>query len=98
VASCHRNPHRSTQLSPPEQGTQREDGGLGRIALKLFLKPLNPVKYAADRLVVGGNVLWQTMCSEWANQCLNEREAKEITDSVKTLQGGHPLRKMANHR
>ena len=36
-------------------------------------------------------MLWQTIYSEWANQCLKEREAKEITDSVKALLAGHPL-------
>lgn len=49
------------------------------------------VRYAADRLVVGGNVLWQALCSEWSKQCLNESEAKTIVDSIKTCLGGHPL-------
>jgi len=49
------------------------------------------VKYAADRLVVGGSVLWQAMCAEWAKCCLKESDAKTITDTVKATLGGHPL-------
>jgi len=49
------------------------------------------VRYAADRLVVGGNVLWQALCSESSKQCLSENEAKSIVDSIKTTVGGHPL-------
>lgn len=49
------------------------------------------VRYAADRLVVGGNVLWQALCSEWSKQCLNPSEAKVIVDTIKTCLGGHPL-------
>jgi predicted ATPase len=49
------------------------------------------VKYAADRLVVGGAVLWQALCAEWAKCCLHESHAKSITDAVKTVLGGHPL-------
>jgi hypothetical protein len=49
------------------------------------------VKYAADRLVVGGSVLWQAMCAEWSKCCLRESDAKAITDIVKATLGGHPL-------
>lgn len=49
------------------------------------------VRYAGDRLVVGGNVLWQILCSEWSKQCLKEQEAKSIADLIKTALGGHPL-------
>jgi len=49
------------------------------------------VRYAGDRLVVGGNVLWQIMCSEWSKQCLKDKESKEIVDLVKMTLGGHPL-------
>jgi predicted ATPase len=49
------------------------------------------VKAAADRLVVGGAVLWQAMCSEWAKQCLKAIDAKLISDTVKERLGGHPL-------
>lgn len=49
------------------------------------------VRYAGDRLVVGGKVLWQALCSEWAKQCLKEQEAKIIVDLIKNALGGHPL-------
>lgn len=49
------------------------------------------VRYAADRLVVGSNVLWQALCSEWSKQCLNPSEAKSIVDAIKTRLGGHPV-------
>lgn len=49
------------------------------------------VKYAADRLFVGGSVLWQAMCAEWSKHCLKESEAKALTDKVKIMLGGHPL-------
>jgi predicted ATPase len=49
------------------------------------------VRYAADRLVVGSNVLWQSLCSEWSKQCMKEAEAKTIVDSIKICLGGHPL-------
>jgi predicted ATPase len=49
------------------------------------------VRYAADRLVVGGNVLWPILCSEWSKQRLNKEEAKVLVDTIKTVLGGHPL-------
>jgi hypothetical protein len=49
------------------------------------------VRYAADRLVVGGKVLWQALCSEWSKQCLKEQEARTLADKIKTALGGHPL-------
>jgi len=49
------------------------------------------VKYAADRLVVGGSVLWQAMCAEWSKCCLKESDARGLTDTVKAALGGHPL-------
>jgi len=49
------------------------------------------VRYAGDRLVVGGEVLWQILSSEWAKQFLKQQEAKAIVDSIKATIGGHPL-------
>lgn len=49
------------------------------------------VGYAGDRLVLGGKVLWQALCSEWAKQCLKEKDARTIVDSIKVTLGGHPL-------
>jgi hypothetical protein len=42
AALCYRNSQPSTHLSPPEQGAQREDSGLGNIPPKALLKPFNP--------------------------------------------------------
>ena len=33
------------------------------------------VKHAANKLYVSGDVLWQAMCSEWANSCLDEDDS-----------------------
>jgi predicted ATPase len=38
---------------------------------------------AGNKLVVGSSVLWQAMCAEWANNCLEPAKAKEITDTIK---------------
>jgi predicted ATPase len=40
------------------------------------------VKSAADRLALGGDVLWQAICAEWAEACLNPDEAQGIVDSI----------------
>jgi hypothetical protein len=40
------------------------------------------VKYAADRLAVPGNVLWQAMCAEWCVRCLPTQEAEKIGDAI----------------
>jgi hypothetical protein len=40
------------------------------------------VKYAADRLAVPGNVLWQAMCAEWCVKCLPPHEADKIGDAI----------------
>ena len=39
-------------------------------------------KYAANKLVVGADTLWQAMCSEWAAKCLDEKDAARITQPV----------------
>lgn len=36
----------------------------------------------ASRLRVTGSQLWQTMCSEWVDHCLDPAEAKRICDAV----------------
>lgn len=40
------------------------------------------VKYAADRLAVTGDVLWQAMCAEWSERCLPKHEANKIGDAI----------------
>jgi hypothetical protein len=40
------------------------------------------VKYAADRLAVSGDVLWQAVCAEWSEKCLPRHEANKIGDAI----------------
>jgi hypothetical protein len=40
------------------------------------------VRFAADRIAVRGDVLWQNMCAEWATHCLPTHEANKIGESV----------------
>jgi len=40
------------------------------------------IKFAANKLVVGTDSLWQAMCSEWAAKCLDEKEAVRITQPI----------------
>ena len=40
------------------------------------------VRYAADRLAVTGNVLWQGMCAEWSTHCLPKSDAANIADAI----------------
>jgi predicted ATPase len=40
------------------------------------------VRFAADRLAVPGNVLWQGMCAEWCLRCLTEAEVNKIGDAI----------------
>lgn len=40
------------------------------------------VNAAADRLALGGDVLWQAMCAEWVIRCLDVTEAQAIVDAV----------------
>jgi predicted ATPase len=39
------------------------------------------VRYAANQLMCGGDVLWQAMCSEWA-EIATKSEVQEIIDSI----------------
>jgi len=41
------------------------------------------VSAAANKLVLGGSVLWQAMCAEWSKLCLAPETAKIITDAIK---------------
>ena len=40
------------------------------------------IKLAADQLIVGGDILWQSMCAEWASRCLDKYTARSTTDAV----------------
>ena len=37
------------------------------------------VNFAASKLVLGGDILWQAMCAEWVKECLPSAEAAKIT-------------------
>jgi hypothetical protein len=37
---------------------------------------------AATALVMGGDILWQALCAEWASACLTEEEAKRIVQPI----------------
>ncbi len=40
------------------------------------------IKFAANKLVVGTDTLWQAMCSEWAAKCLDQKGADCITQPI----------------
>lgn len=40
------------------------------------------VKLAASRLVLGGEILWQAMCAEWASSCLEATEAARVVQPI----------------
>ena len=40
------------------------------------------IRYAANKLIVGSDQLWQVMCSEWATHCLTNAEASKITQPI----------------
>lgn len=37
---------------------------------------------AANRLILGGDTLWQAMCAEWAEDCLSESDGKVLAQAV----------------
>ncbi|HEV3457261.1 MAG TPA: AAA family ATPase [Thermoanaerobaculia bacterium] len=48
------------------------------------------VSHAATELVLGGDVLWSIMCSEWASLCLAKEEAVPVVRAItETLALGH---------
>jgi predicted ATPase len=40
------------------------------------------VDQAASRLFLGGETLWQVMCSEWANKCLPREEGQKVVQPI----------------
>jgi predicted ATPase len=40
------------------------------------------IRYAANKLIIGGDTLWQVMCSEWATQCFSPEDAKSIVQPI----------------
>jgi hypothetical protein len=41
------------------------------------------VSHAANRLVLGGSVLWQAMCSVWSNTCADPKQRQEVAALVR---------------
>jgi hypothetical protein len=46
---------------------------------------------AATSLMLGGDILWQAMCAEWATGCVTAEEAKKIVQAVEDVMGDIPL-------
>jgi predicted ATPase len=42
------------------------------------------VRFAADRLAIPGNLMWQRMCAEWCVRCLPESETNKLGDVILT--------------
>ena len=40
------------------------------------------IRYAANKLVIGGDTLWQVMCSEWATTCITKDDVANIVQPV----------------
>ena len=40
------------------------------------------LRYAANKLVIGSDTLWQVMCSEWATSCLETEHVKHVVQPV----------------
>jgi predicted ATPase len=40
------------------------------------------LRYAANKLVIGGDTLWQVMCSEWATSCVETDSVKYIVQPI----------------
>jgi hypothetical protein len=40
------------------------------------------VAYAASGLALGGEVLWQAMCHEWAATCIDAEDAKVVVQPI----------------
>jgi predicted ATPase len=40
------------------------------------------INYAANKLVISSDALWQTMCSEWATQCVTKDDVKGIVQPI----------------
>ena len=49
------------------------------------------VKAAARKLLVGGDFLWQAMCSEWATNCLSLEEARTLFQPIEDALIGVPI-------
>lgn len=43
------------------------------------------IKFAADRLAVTGDVLWQAMCAEWCLRCVSEQDRDRIGEALASV-------------
>lgn len=43
----------------------------------------NWVKSAADRLILGGDILWQAMAAEWANNCASQEQRTLVSQPIR---------------
>jgi predicted ATPase len=50
------------------------------------------INHAAATLVLGGDILWQAFCAEWATNCLTQESSKKITQTVEDALIGIPLK------
>jgi predicted ATPase len=50
------------------------------------------VQAAADRLALGTDLLWQTMCAEWAKVGLTDTQARQIADLIGIALTSSPIR------
>lgn len=48
------------------------------------------VKFAASKLLIGGDFLWQAMCAEWAANCLTAETAKAVFQPIEDSLIGIP--------
>ncbi len=49
------------------------------------------VDNAAIKLTLGGDILWQALCAEWAEKCASKEDAKKIVQAVEDCIGDIPL-------
>jgi len=50
------------------------------------------INNSATTLVLGGDILWQALCAEWANKCLAQQDAKKVVQAVEDALIGVPLK------
>ena len=46
------------------------------------------VKDAADRLILGADILWQAMCASWATRCASRWDLERVTQPIQDALGG----------
>jgi hypothetical protein len=41
------------------------------------------IRSAADRLLLGGDILWQAMCASWVKSCASQQEKESVAQLIK---------------